>query len=128
MDSRILRTRDALFRSFDALIIERPYGDITIEEVCGRAGVGRSTFYTHFKDKDALMQARVQRLADGVDRSGPVSRERFRFSLFLFRQVVSHADHIRSLTSQSLALETNTEAVSDQVRGEMRTMAGTRDV
>lgn len=117
-----------MFRAFDALILERTYDDITVEEVSGRAGVGRSTFYTHFKDKDALMHARIQRLADGIDRSGPVSRERFRFSLFLFRQVVTHADHIRSLTSHSLALATITEAVSDQVRGEMREMAGTRAI
>ncbi|MFI2283695.1 TetR/AcrR family transcriptional regulator [Nocardia beijingensis] len=37
------------------LMIERGYDRITISEILTRADVGRSTFYTHYRDKDDLL-------------------------------------------------------------------------
>nr|BFE75079.1 hypothetical protein GCM10020092_083800 [Actinoplanes digitatis] len=37
-----------------ALIEERGYERLTVQDVLDRADIGRSTFYTHFRDKDAL--------------------------------------------------------------------------
>jgi len=36
-------------------ILEKKYESITVQEVLDRADVGRSTFYTHFSDKDELL-------------------------------------------------------------------------
>lgn len=43
--------REALIR----LIHERGWDEITVQDVCGRADVGRSTFYLHFADKEELL-------------------------------------------------------------------------
>ena len=40
-----------------ALLLEIPYDDITVQQVLDRADVGRSTFYTHFQDKDELLMS-----------------------------------------------------------------------
>jgi AcrR family transcriptional regulator len=53
-DRRVLRTRDRLGDALVALIQEKPFDDITVQEVLDRAGVSRSTFYVHYKDKDDL--------------------------------------------------------------------------
>jgi AcrR family transcriptional regulator len=54
MDRRVQHTRDALGDALVALMHEKPFAEITVQHVLDRAGVGRSTFYTHFRDKDDL--------------------------------------------------------------------------
>jgi AcrR family transcriptional regulator len=53
-DRRVQRTRARLQRALIDLISERPYDAITIQEIVDRADVGRTTFYAHFQDKEAL--------------------------------------------------------------------------
>jgi AcrR family transcriptional regulator len=45
-----------------ALILEKKYEDITVQEILDRADVGRSTFYMHFQDKDELLVSGFQYL------------------------------------------------------------------
>jgi AcrR family transcriptional regulator len=54
-DRRIRRTRDALGDALMALVQEKPFESITVQDVLDRAGVGRSTFYAHYKGKDDLL-------------------------------------------------------------------------
>lgn len=53
-DRRVARTRDLLGDALMALIEEKPFERITVQDVLDRAGVGRSTFYTHYEDKTDL--------------------------------------------------------------------------
>jgi len=73
-DRRVLRTRRALTEALIALILERGWDGFGIQELCQRADVGRSTFYTHFADKEDVVGAgfedlrralRAQRQAGG---------------------------------------------------------------
>jgi AcrR family transcriptional regulator len=59
-DRRILRTRDALGDALVALMKQKNFDDITVQDVLDRAGVGRSTFYVHFSDKDDLFLSDVE--------------------------------------------------------------------
>ena len=54
-DRRIQKTEALLRGALGALIREKPYDDIVVKEILNRANVGRSTFYTHFADKDELL-------------------------------------------------------------------------
>src|SRR5256885_10811660 len=53
-DQRVRRTRDRLGDAIMALLVEKPFDDITVQDVLDRAEVSRSTFYTHFRDKNDL--------------------------------------------------------------------------
>jgi AcrR family transcriptional regulator len=56
-DRRIARTRLALHQALIELILEKRYDKITVQDIIDRADVSRSTFYSHFLDKeDLLMQ------------------------------------------------------------------------
>ena len=66
LDARVRRTRDALGDALDRLMLEKPFDDITIQEVLDRAGVARSTFYTHFSDKDDLLLSDAAEFFEGV--------------------------------------------------------------
>jgi AcrR family transcriptional regulator len=55
IDRRKIRTRRQLRDALLALILEKGYDSITIEEITDRADVGRTTFYLHYKDKEELL-------------------------------------------------------------------------
>lgn len=59
-DRRVRRTRDALGDALVALMHEKAFSDITVQQVLDRAGVSRSTFYTHYRDKDDLFLSDVE--------------------------------------------------------------------
>jgi AcrR family transcriptional regulator len=59
-DQRIVRTRDRLGDAIIQLIQEKPFASITVQDVLDRAGVGRSTFYVHYTDKDDLFISDVE--------------------------------------------------------------------
>ncbi|HEY3644198.1 MAG TPA: helix-turn-helix domain-containing protein [Gammaproteobacteria bacterium] len=59
-DKRVERTRQALFGAFYEVALSRPYDEVTVDEISARAGVGRSTFYEHFKGKDELLAESVR--------------------------------------------------------------------
>ena len=54
-DRRIQKTTNLLREALVSLIAEKPYDSIVVKEILDRANVGRSTFYTHFRDKDDLL-------------------------------------------------------------------------
>lgn len=54
-DIRAVRTRDALARALYALMQERTYDEVSVQQICERGAVGRSTFYAHFQDKDDIL-------------------------------------------------------------------------
>ena len=53
-DRRVSRTVQALRSSLFELVQEKHYDSITVQDIIDRANVGRSTFYTHFRDKEDL--------------------------------------------------------------------------
>jgi AcrR family transcriptional regulator len=53
-DNRVRRTRNALGDALIALMQERPFDDITVQDILDRAQIGRSTFYAHYRDKNDL--------------------------------------------------------------------------
>lgn len=55
LDRRIERTQRILSDALISLIVERGYEEITVQDIIDRANVGRSTFYSHYRDKDDLL-------------------------------------------------------------------------
>ncbi len=53
-DARAVRTRSAVAGALYALMRERGYDAISVQDICERADIGRSTFYAHFQDKDDI--------------------------------------------------------------------------
>ncbi len=51
LDLRIQKTYSCLMNAFLDLVKEKDFEDITVNELCEKALVGRGTFYKHFTDK-----------------------------------------------------------------------------
>jgi AcrR family transcriptional regulator len=77
-DRRVRRTRDSLGDALNELMHERRFEEITVQHVLDRAGVSRSTFYAHFRDKDDLFLSDVEdfleMMADWLSRNKEQSR------------------------------------------------------
>ncbi|MCW3839097.1 TetR/AcrR family transcriptional regulator [Micromonospora yasonensis] len=56
-DRRVRRSQRLLREALVALIPEKGYDRITVQDILDRADVGRSTFYSHYRDKDDLLLA-----------------------------------------------------------------------
>lgn len=67
-DRRVRRTRAALRDAFIALVSEKGYEKITVQDILDRADVGRSTFYVHYRDKEALLMALFDNMRDQLER------------------------------------------------------------
>jgi len=88
IDRRVARTRSLLQQALFKLTAKKGYAAVTVEDICREADVGRSTFYTHYPDKDCLRKATIAehtkalqaraaerhlwRHAEGFSFSGPV--------------------------------------------------------
>jgi len=65
-DRRVVHTRDILGDALITLMHEKPFDEITVQQVLDRAGVSRSTFYTHYRDKDDLFLSDVEDFLSSV--------------------------------------------------------------
>jgi AcrR family transcriptional regulator len=62
------RTRDRIYDAAVALLAERPYDEVTVEDICLRAEVGRATFFRFFGTKAGLLGEFSRRLAEQIAR------------------------------------------------------------
>ena len=70
-DARVIRTKANLVSTFKTMLAEKPFEDITINEVCTRANIRRATFYKSFSDKYTFLTYLVGSLRDDFDKSMP---------------------------------------------------------
>ncbi len=100
-DRRSKRTRNLLHNAMIELIIEKPYASITIQDIIDRAGVGRSTFYAHFQDKDDLatsnMEYIIDNLAQHLEQDEVPDIQHIIPSLTLFQHVEEHKEIFEAL-------------------------------
>lgn len=102
-DRRVRRTQRLLLDALINLILERGYDRVTVGDVLERADVGRSTFYSHFRDKQDLLlsafaqlRGDLQQELDGLA-AGPPSMNAPGPALVLFTHAHQHRAVYRAL-------------------------------
>ena len=66
-DLRVQKTKKALSEAFIALLSEKTFEEITVNELCDTAGVRRATFYKHYDDKFSFLTAYTRALRARFD-------------------------------------------------------------
>ena len=70
-DPRILRSRRMLMDSLERLLKKKEFEDISVQAIADDATLNRATFYLHYPDKNALLQAMTGvRFRDLIERRG----------------------------------------------------------
>jgi AcrR family transcriptional regulator len=79
-DRRVARTQSLVLGAFYELILKRGYDGFAVGDLIDRAGVGRSTFYEHFENKDDVFEHSVAHplgaLADALFAATPADAPR----------------------------------------------------
>ena len=65
-DRRVRKTQAALREAFVALVLERGYESVTVEDITDRADVARATFYLHYADKEELLTTLFEEMTSEV--------------------------------------------------------------
>jgi AcrR family transcriptional regulator len=104
VDRRIQRTRQLLQDALLALILEKGYDAITVQDVIDRANVGRSTFYAHFQDKEDLLLSGFDRLRTQFEEhlmgQSPNNASPWSFSLSMFQHAQSQRPLYKALAGR----------------------------
>lgn len=107
-DRRVQRTRELLRGALFALIREKGFEALTVQDIIDRANVGRATFYAHFDNKedllltgfDALRASLKERQREAQLRQGSVEERALAFSHELFAHVNDHRDLFRAMAGK----------------------------
>jgi AcrR family transcriptional regulator len=129
IDRRAARTRKALHQALIALILEKGYEAITVQEIID-ADVGRSTFYAHYTSKEDLLRSGSQKLrgelADAEraarQQGGEATGEPLAFSRCMFEHAARYAEVYRALVGGGggmLALNEIRAVLADFVQKEL---------
>ena len=133
-DRRIRRSREALHRALIALVLEKGYETVTIQDIVARADVGRSTFYAHFDSKEDLLTSGMAELRTlllahqeaALAGRGGLDARSLGFSRALFEHVPSYREVYRALVSErgsAIVLNRLRGLLADLVRRDLAAMA-----
>lgn len=101
-DRRVERTQQLLEAALLALIKEKEFDAISVQEIIDRANVGRATFYSHYDNKEDLLESGFDGLLETLrerQREGR-SRELFSFSHHLLAHAHEHRDIFPAMVSK----------------------------
>jgi AcrR family transcriptional regulator len=79
-DRRVRKTRQQLRDALVTLILERGWDAVSVQDVCQKADIGRSTFYVHFADKEDLLLSGFDQLHELLESQRRQSAEPFGFA------------------------------------------------
>jgi AcrR family transcriptional regulator len=104
-DRRVQRPARALQEALMALIVEKGYARVTVQDIIDRADVGRATFYAHFLNTRQLLESGFERLradlappqATAGTTGGSPGERALGFSLPLFRHAQGHHQLYKAL-------------------------------
>lgn len=114
-DRRIQKTKHLLRQSLAALISEKNYAAIAVKEILLRANIGRSAFYSHFRDKDELLAYGIHEMLRSAytsrqSRLTDRSEKLLWFSLPIFEYHYSHHLKARTFTGNNHLLPDSAHA------------------
>jgi AcrR family transcriptional regulator len=106
-DRRPLKTRKALRTTLVSLMREKNYEAISVQDILDRADIGRSTFYTHYRDKNELLIDGLEGLREFLQEAQKSAASESRhsyekvigFSLAMFEHAHGHKDVFLSLVN-----------------------------
>jgi AcrR family transcriptional regulator len=116
IDKRAQRTRQALADALMALAPQEGFDALEVSKLAATAGIGRSTFYKHFADKDDFLINSFAGMIAGFDAQAQKRRSDY-CSMLPAHEVFEHVEGARTF---ALALATSGQYARTQAAREYR--------
>ncbi len=99
-DVRVIRTLKKIEDAFFCLLQEKDYPEIKLQDIYKIAGINRSTFYRHFKDKEdlavSIIKSKEERLKE-ILRAIPSSKAYVDLINNIYESILSDGNEIKLL-------------------------------
>ena len=66
IDLRIIKTKNALYETLEELMKNKTFEEIKVSDICNKALINRSTFYSHYTDKYELLSEYINSLKSSL--------------------------------------------------------------
>jgi AcrR family transcriptional regulator len=98
-DRRSQRTRRLVISAMMELMAEKSYDAITVQDLLDRANIGRSTFYSHYFDKEDVLASVAEQMLEMLRKplSQRGARQGILPSLELFQHALQNQQHFRAM-------------------------------
>jgi AcrR family transcriptional regulator len=107
VDRRTVRTRRALREALIALILEKGYESITVQDITDRADLNRGTLYLHYRDKqDLLLRSSDDVFDEILSQFTPISAQNLNMDIaahhltIVFQHAAANADYYRVMLGE----------------------------
>ena len=92
-DLRIVKTKKNIYEALFRLMEDYTFEEIKVSQICEEAMINRSTFYAHFDDKYALLDALIKdlkdRLKDELDKNSNITNSK-EYYMELIKLLLNH--------------------------------------
>lgn len=96
-DRRVQRTRYALRDALISLLVEGGWDELSVQDLCERANVGRSTFYMHYRNKEELLAGGLNDLRGALREQARKATKGCHGGLSFVRGLIEHVHQQRQL-------------------------------
>jgi len=108
---QVNESRQLIYQAFKKLLENNDFNDITLSEIAEVAGVGRTTLYRHFKEKEDILLYQIENemqktFVKEFNYKNPTLLELFEFRLILIKDnpniiILSKGDKLDALVKNS---------------------------
>lgn len=122
IDLRVIKTHKSLYEALVVLLKEKEYEDIKVSDLCEKALVNRSTFYSHFNDKydlfDHFLRDLNQNLITELEENKKINYIQ-EYYLELIKVFINHIDHHKD-TYKSIIVHNRNSIIFDMLYDTIR--------
>lgn len=125
LDLRIVKTKKSIYEALLLLMETKTFEEIKVSDICDKAMINRSTFYSHFEDKYFLFNSLIKdlknRLQSELDKNTNISNSK-EYYMELIRLLLNHFEEEKDIYTKimlnnrnSVAMDMIYEALNDNV-------------
>lgn len=106
-DLRVIKTQSILYTTLLDLMKEKTFEEIKVSDICSKALINRSTFYSHYNDKYELLADLIQELKNALTNKLMKNKNISNTKEYYLEMIKLFLDHIEEKRDNYLAIMIN---------------------
>lgn len=107
IDLRIIKTKKNLYSTLEELMKEKSFEEIKVSDICTKAMINRSTFYSHYNDKYELLSEYINNLKNSLEEQLQKNKNISNSKEYYLEMIKLLLDHIEEKKDSYIAIMIN---------------------